>query len=208
MTGTRRPALLVVAAVAVLLALAGCTGSTGRQGSDDGTTTAPPVSFTACPPTTGPAQSGIQPMPDVALPCFAGGDSVSLARSFGKPTVVNFWASWCAPCREELPAFQRYADRAARDPATEVLVLGVVTGDRREAAASLAADLGIDFPALYDPDRLLTRQLGRSALPLTLFFDAQGRLVHLYQAAPLTEPALERLVTTHLGVAAPQGGTA
>lgn len=205
MTMVRHGAATVVrmAVVVALVALTGCTAGTDRS-ARDGTAGATRGPFAACPQPTGPAQAGTQQVPDVALPCFTGTDTVSLARAFGKPTIVNFWASWCAPCREELPAFQRYADQVARDTPGEVLVVGVVTGDRREAAASLATDLNLSFPALYDADRTLTRQLGRSALPLTLFFDAQGRLVHLYQAAPLTDRTLRQLVATHLKVDGPR----
>lgn len=194
----RAAAFRVFAVVAVLLTFASCTGGGRVAGDDPGTATPAAGPFAACPQPTGPAEAGVAPVPDIALPCLAGGGSVSLARAFGKPTVINFWASWCAPCRDELPAFQRYADRVARDAPGAVLVIGVVTGDRRDAAASLAADLGIHFPALYDADRVVTRQLGRNALPVTLLLDAQGRLVHLYQAEPLTDRTLALLVEKHL----------
>lgn len=136
------------------------------------------------------------PMPSEPLPCIEGGDPVDLAAPSGVPTVVTVWASWCAPCRQELPAFQRYAERAG----TRLRVLGVVSGDTRRAATALARELGVRFPTLYDESGRLMKRLGRTALPVTLFIDPDGRLAHLYNSTPLTEPALSTLTRTHLGV--------
>src|SRR5690606_20567416 len=84
-------------------------------------------------------------LPDLTLPCFTGGGPVRLAELRG-PEVVNLWACWCSPCRVELPLLQAYADRTAG----QVKVMGVVPGDRHAAAASLAEELGIGFPALEE----------------------------------------------------------
>jgi thiol-disulfide isomerase/thioredoxin len=135
-------------------------------------------------------------MPSVPLPCIEGGDRVDLAAGPAVPTVVTIWASWCAPCREELPEFQRYADRAG----PQVRVYGVVSGDTRAAATALARELGVRFPTLYDGSGLLMKRLGRASLPVTLFIDPHGRLAYLYNDVPLHGPELDRLTETHLGV--------
>jgi thiol-disulfide isomerase/thioredoxin len=150
-----------------------------------------------CSPAPGPAraeraQSGT--VPDLTLPCFTGGEPVVLAR-LGRPTVISLWASSCPPCREELPELQRFADASP-----QVAVLGVVTGDRRSAAASLAADLGITFPSVDDPDRRLLQALGRIALPVTLFVDAAGVVRHEDVSGALTTERLRTLATRYLGV--------
>jgi thiol-disulfide isomerase/thioredoxin len=135
-------------------------------------------------------------MPALSLPCFAGGDPVPL---FGldRPVVINLWASWCAPCRAELPEFQRLADRYG----DRLLVLGVVTGDSRAAAASLARDLNISFPAVFDESAQVQRSVNApSVLPVTLFVDAAGRLTYVDATGALTEPGLTELVGAHLGV--------
>jgi hypothetical protein len=79
-------------------------------------------------------------------------------------------------------------------------VLGVVTRDRRAAAASLAEDLGITFPALDDADEQVRVALAPGGLPATLFVDAGGRVRYVHNFGPLDEETLVGLVTEHLGV--------
>jgi cytochrome c biogenesis protein CcmG/thiol:disulfide interchange protein DsbE len=133
-------------------------------------------------------------LPDLTLPCFTGGQPVRLADLRG-PTVINLWASWCGPCRMELPAMQRLADRAG----DRLRVVGVDTGDGRDAAASFGTDTGVALPTLYDPDKALMSALGRSALPVTVFLDAKGR-TYVYNQAALDDAGLARLVREHAGV--------
>lgn len=193
MTGAGRAA--VVAALAgLVLGAGGCDGgeSTGPQSP-----LAECDQLTAAPAGAGVAAGGGEPLPDLSLPCFTGGEPFPLAELRG-PAVVNLWASWCGPCREELPALQQYADRAAG----QVHVLGVVTEDRWAAAAALATDLGLRFPALDDPDARLNAELGTFALPVTLFVDAAGRVRHVHRTGALDREELARLVRDHLGVAA------
>lgn len=135
-------------------------------------------------------------LPDVSLPCFTGGATVQLAALRG-PAVVNLWASWCPPCRKELPAFQRLADRTGG----RLHVIGVDVRDRRESARSLAVDFGLTFPNLVDTDELLRTRLGRAALPVTLLLDTEGRIRHIDETGALDDAALAALVERHLGVA-------
>jgi thiol-disulfide isomerase/thioredoxin len=135
-------------------------------------------------------------LPDLSLPCFAGGARVRLA-ALGRPAVLNLWASWCTPCRVEMPAIQRYATRAA----TQVTVVGVDTADTRTGAGSVIQDLGITYPNVYDERQLLLHGLGHTGLPTTLLVDAGGRVRHVYAGDPLTEASLAGLVHTYLGVA-------
>jgi thiol-disulfide isomerase/thioredoxin len=133
---------------------------------------------------------GAAKLPEISVPCFTGGQPVKIDRLRG-PLVVNFFASWCAPCREELPAFQRLADSG------RVPVLGVATDDRRDAALSLAIDLGVRFPTLFDGTGEFRRARGVAALPLTLFVDAHGEVTG-YTGPALTDDALGTLVTQRL----------
>jgi thiol-disulfide isomerase/thioredoxin len=215
---SRRIAALLVPALLLGAAgvAAGCTS--GREAAARGDTSSPFADCAAlgAPPTaakttgspaapvTGTpdpvrAQAGAVgrsfPLPDLGLPCFTGGDTVSL-RSLRGPAVINLWASWCAPCRKELPAFQRFAERAAG----RVHVIGVDTRDDRAAAQSLADDLSITFPTLFDPGEKLRLQLERSVLPITLFVDGEGRVAHVYDSTTLDEALLGELVVRHLGV--------
>jgi peroxiredoxin len=180
--------------VALVLTVTGCSDA-GDSPSAGDPVSSPMADCTGLTQPLGdPAGETGEPLPDLTLPCFTGEEPFRLADLRG-PAVVNLWASWCTPCRDELPALQRYADRAAR----EVHVVGVVTEDRRSAAAALAEDLGITFPALDDPDAELRKELGVLGLPATLFVDAAGR-VRLVFPRPLDEATLAGLVTEHLGV--------
>jgi thiol-disulfide isomerase/thioredoxin len=192
---------LRAAVVALALTVAGCGGS------DEAPSTAPPVApFTDCAALTAPPPAAApvtlagegEPLPEVALPCFTGGQDVTVSAIRG-PAVVNLWGSWCPPCREELPAFQRFADRATG----KVTVVGVDTRDSRSAASSLAADLGLTYPNLFDPDERLRAKLEVSALPATLFVDREGRVRHLYNSTALDDATLATLAAKHLGVTLP-----
>jgi thiol-disulfide isomerase/thioredoxin len=135
-------------------------------------------------------------LPDLELPCFTGGQPVRLTELRG-PAVVNLWASWCGPCRDELPVMQRLADRAGG----RLHVLGVDVGDGRDAAASFGAGRQVTMPTLYDRDRRLLSALGRVNLPVTIFVDSAGRdYVH---PMPVDAVQLSELVRRHTGVTVP-----
>jgi thiol-disulfide isomerase/thioredoxin len=194
---------------------AGCAALTAPPGAAPPTTapstTAPSTTApsTTAPSTTAPAEApvaggpsaGTAPgggdatgLPDLTLPCFADGRPIRLTDLRG-PAVVNLWASNCGPCREELPAVQRLAERTT----DRLHVIGVDTFDTRDAAGSFGADLGITIPNLYDRERQLLLALGRRALPATVLVDAAGR-THVYNGRPLDDAGLATLVTRHTGV--------
>jgi thiol-disulfide isomerase/thioredoxin len=202
-----------IALAAVLVALAGCvllTGCsrTGPAGPSDPATTAtgagapPTADATAPAPDAGPAcipsgtavPAGAATV-NLSLPCLTGGQPVRLA-ALGRPAVVNLWASWCAPCRKELPALQRLAAKAN----DAVAVLGVVTDDTAAAARSFVDDLGLTFPMLYDKDGQLKQATGKVALPVTVFLDAAGRAAGVYNGPALDDAALRDLTARLLGV--------
>ncbi len=138
-------------------------------------------------------------LPDLSLSCFTGGAPVKLAALRG-PALVNVWNTGCGPCRRELPALQRLADRTTG----RLHVIGVVSVDPREAAGSFGQDLGLRFANLHDPEMRLQQALGRLLLPLTLLVDAQGRVVATYNGPELTDESLDRLVRDRLpGVMVP-----
>lgn len=162
--------------------------------------TAPPAApdTTLTPAPSRAAGEKFPPLPDVELPCFTGGQPVNVGAIRG-PAVINLWGSWCLPCAKELPAVQRYAQRAAGT----VHVMGVDTRDDRASAQSLAQDLHLTFPTLFDPDEKLRLKLERNGLPLTLFVDGQGHIRYIYNSVALDEAGLDGLVRQHLGVTVP-----
>ena len=181
------------ALVVLALAVAGCTG-------DDRPSLATPPAGTAaalagCPepgrPTT--ASPGL---PDLELPCLGAGGTLRLSRLTGTPTVVNLWASWCPPCREELPAFARLA----RDGGSRLRVLGVASRDVTDNAVAFAGDAALPFPSLEDRTGDLGRGLRRAGLPVTVLVAADGAVVHVYQGPALTDTTLRALVREELGL--------
>ena len=116
-------------------------------------------------------------IPDVALTSLDGGTTQPLAQALaGRPAVVNLWASWCGPCRVEMPVFAQAQQRHA-----DVRFLFVNQG---ESAAVVQAYLQREGLALrevwLDPGRRLGPAVGSNGLPTTLFFDAEGRRVHAH----------------------------
>jgi thiol-disulfide isomerase/thioredoxin len=103
----------------------------------------------------------------------------------GHPVVVNMWASWCPPCRRELPVFQREAvKRGAR-----VAFLGVNVADARADALKLAARYPMPYPSFVDPRYNITAgRFHARGLPVTAFYDARGRLV-VVRAGEIATPA-------------------
>ncbi|MCP3783730.1 TlpA family protein disulfide reductase [Micromonospora sp. A3M-1-15] len=197
---TRRLAYLLVP---LLLGVAGCTGSTEEPaGRAPATRAERPSPFADCAPLTaappsGPAPSGApgDPLPDLALSCFTGGAPVNV-REIKGPAVINVWASWCPPCRKELPAFQRLSERAGG----RFQVIGVNSRDSRGGAQSIGEDFGVRFPMLVDQGDAFERALGRNAFPLTVLVDADGRIRHTDSTGALDDARLAELVRTHLGV--------
>jgi thiol-disulfide isomerase/thioredoxin len=93
------------------------------------------------------------------------GEAFDLEDYRGKPVVVNFWASWCGYCEAEMPDLMKFA---ADHP--EAAVIGVAVNDDLEAARQAAADLGLTFPSVYDPDGEIFGQFGSEGLPTTVFY--------------------------------------
>ena len=134
-------------------------------------------------------------LPAITLPCFTDGEPVQLAQ-LGKPMVINLWASWCAECRDELPALQAFADEAGE----RVLVLGVATDDPWDRAAWAGHDFGVSYPNVFDPDATLRKALGRTSLPVTVFVAADGSIRATDVSGKLTLETLRALATEHLGL--------
>jgi cytochrome c biogenesis protein CcmG/thiol:disulfide interchange protein DsbE len=143
-----RSRLLAILAV-VLLVMAACGGS----GSTDARTGQP-----------APALKG------TALD----GTAVDLASLRGKPVVVNFWASWCVPCREEFPLFREKL--AALGPSDGLQIVGVLFKDEPELAQRFLTEFGAAWPTVDDPDDGFAKAYRVAAPPQTYFIDKDGIL--------------------------------
>jgi len=186
-------AVWAVLVIAVLAAACTSTASPATPSSSAGTE---PV-LAACPAPGAPAAADA--LPDLSLPCLGaaeGAATVPLRRLTGRPMVVNLWASWCGPCREELPALARLS-RAAGD---RLRVIGVASLDVPANSISFASESRLPFPSLQDRDGDLERGLRRNGLPVTVLVRADGAVAYVYQGAPLTDATLRELVQDRLGV--------
>ncbi|NPA31607.1 MAG: TlpA family protein disulfide reductase [Chloroflexi bacterium] len=117
-----------------------------------------------------------QPAPDFTLRTLTG-DEVRLGDQRGRVVVLNLWATWCEPCKAEMPLLQALAVRHPDD----LVVLGVNYGEEPETVAAFVDEYGLTFPILLDPQHQVVRLYGVRGLPTTVFIDAQGRVqgVHL-----------------------------
>ena len=115
------------------------------------------------------------------------GEEVTLSSYFGKPIILNFWATWCPNCREEMPDFQDihelYGDRI------HVLMINETDGARetQQKAREYIAEEGYTFPVLYDTTFEATEIYAPRYIPTTVFIDAQGNVVHRQEGVMPTE---------------------
>ena len=112
-------------------------------------------------------------------PLQGDGPPLELAGLRG-PAVVNLWATWCAPCRRELPAFQDVSEQR-----TDVSFVGVDIGEDPGAAQAFLDELGVTFPQYADEEADLTDALGTAALPVTLIVGDDG-LITTTHVGPLS----------------------
>lgn len=125
-----------------------------------------------------------------SAPAFAVADvrdpSATVALPAGRPAVVNFFATWCAPCREELPVLQAAFARHGH----EVAFVGIDVADSRSQAADLLAEFGVAYPAGSDPHRQVAGSYRLSGMPTTVFVGADGRVLGTVKGR-LTAPKLD-----------------
>lgn len=167
---------LIVSVVAVALATAGLI--MGQR--DDG---------------SGTGGAGGGQAQDFELPVLGGDGTVSLASFRGQPVVVNFFAAWCAPCKRELPALQEVAAKLEG----RVAFVGIDHQDSERAALQLLRDVGVTYPAGYDPEGKVATSYGLFGMPTTLFVAPDGRLLEKH-TGELSREQLERAIGRHFGV--------
>ena len=96
---------------------------------------------------------------------------IDLADFAGRPVVLNFWASWCVPCRRELPAFQTLHNQLG----DRVAFVGIDHQDSRSDALALLAETGVDFAIAHDPAGQVARSYGLYGMPTTVFISRHGQ---------------------------------
>ena len=113
------------------------------------------------------------PAPDRTLPMLGGGTG-NLAQFRGKPVVVNFWASWCEPCKAEAPALVEAQKQLERAGGT---IVGVTVDDSTPDSQAFVKEHRLDFPSLRDVDGELGKDYGRTGVPETFIIDRDAKVV-------------------------------
>jgi cytochrome c biogenesis protein CcmG/thiol:disulfide interchange protein DsbE len=140
-----------------------------------------------------PRPSGT-PAPSFQLAWLTRPGEASLDTFRGRPLVINFWASWCLPCREEMKAFEA----AHRRLGDRVVFLGIDRQDDHDEAVRLLRETGVTYPSLADPDASLDRRFGLRGMPTTVFVSEDGALLDRV-TGPLSSDRLQGLLQSHFG---------
>lgn len=117
-----------------------------------------------------------------------GGEETTLERWRGQGVILNFWATWCFPCRVEMPLLAEIDERY-----DDVVVVGVNYLENQESAAGFVSEFDIPFPIVVDDKGWLSGELGIKGLPTTIYINADGQIVGS-KIGPVTESELEAII--------------
>jgi thiol-disulfide isomerase/thioredoxin len=186
---------------AVLLLIVGCAGPTPGEGIAPGTqdtessgpqpTPVKVANLESCNKLrqlTPPLPAGDRLL-DITLPCLIAGPAVNMNRLGGGPAVVNLWATWCEPCRREMPRLQA----AHKRHGNRIQFLGVNTKDRPDWAGEFIQEIKVAYPEVVDVDGQLLASLHSPGLPVTVALDRDGRIVDR-QIGEVSDQRLTELV--------------
>jgi cytochrome c biogenesis protein CcmG/thiol:disulfide interchange protein DsbE len=142
------------------------------------------------------ADGGGKVAPDFKLENVRRGETpVSLTEYRGRPVVLNFFASWCVPCRREMPSFEAVHQRLGR----RVAFVGVNHQDQRPGALDVLEETGVSYPAGFDPTGSVAAAYGLYGMPTTVFISPEGRVLERHTgelSAQVLEGTIRRLFDT------------
>ncbi len=124
------------------------------------------------------ASSGLtgQTAPDFVLKS-ATGENIRLSEYRGDIVMINFWATWCGPCRQEMPLLDELYGRYQR---VGFNLLGINIDDDSRRAMAMVNELGISFPVLFDEDKKVSKLYEVETMPLTILLDREGTVRHVH----------------------------
>jgi cytochrome c biogenesis protein CcmG, thiol:disulfide interchange protein DsbE len=129
-------------------------------------------------------------VPATELAALEGSATGSVADHGGKWLLVNVWASWCGPCRDEAPALQRFYER---ERGADFEIIGIDTQETAEAGRGFVEEYGLTYPQLHDGDGEYAEELKTQGVPENFLVDPDGEIA-LVQAGPVTEEILNEQV--------------
>ena len=112
-------------------------------------------------------------LPEFTLPDLKG-SPFSLVKQRGKVVIINFWASWCQPCIQEIPDLQRLQSKLKGE---DVVILGIASQDIEKDARALVEKFGVTYKVVFDSDGTIARRYSVGAFPETFVVDKEGKLV-------------------------------
>jgi thiol-disulfide isomerase/thioredoxin len=199
-------------AMAVVVTVVGCASTdAGTLDGDPADASSAPTPQASGQATPGPSVAGVRPcpssdasiptvedgLPDLTLPCLTAGPAVRLAGLRGTPIVMNVWASWCPPCRDELPLL---VDLDRRTDDADLLILGLDLLDRTDPAIAVLEDFGVRYPSVADPDGDARAALSVQAPPVTFFIDEDGVVVARKVGPFTSQDDLDTTVESAFGI--------
>lgn len=143
-------------------------------------------------PGQAPSPRGGFAAPDFTLDLLDGGE-LTLSDLRGKAVVVNLWASWCPPCRAEMPALQRIYE-ANRGRGLEIVAVNTTFQDSEADAAEFVQEFGLTFPVVLDRAGDASRAYQLRALPTTFFIDSGGVIREVVLGGPMSETAMQTTI--------------
>jgi cytochrome c biogenesis protein CcmG, thiol:disulfide interchange protein DsbE len=168
------PLLGIIIAVSLVIESPGNPGSNDLAGSPGATS----VTFG-------------QPAPDFSATTLDG-KQVRLSDLKGSTVAISFWASWCIPCKTELPELQKASTRYSNK---QLIILAVNAGEPESIVRAFISDFNISFPVLLDQDKTITSQYHVSPLPITFWVGANG-VLKAEQIGPLDQELIDRYMAS------------
>lgn len=184
---SRVPIVLTGIAILALLIIGLLQSSDSERSRDRSLTPLTRAQVSRPIPGTPPALAALRRQTNVLRTGGTDDLDTQLRKLRGHPVVVNLWASWCAPCRFELPFFQRQS----RTWGTSTAFLGVNVRDNRDDATQLSNRYPMPYPSIEDTDGDIMQRYRVRGLPATAFYDKSGELQLVHQGVFATEQDLE-----------------